>query len=119
MRKSIFITDMYHVLQYALYVHTNREWTSKFLKTTEAKEFLYPSKITYFGKTDDIENQVKNTSSPAYFLELFRKAVRNTGASKIHIFATLKEANKEYSTTIANMKTIAYANKLRYPEQAK
>ena len=126
MRRSIYTTDMYHALHYEIYRFTNRsdDFT---VNAQPTKDNLYPFRMTSFKTTYDIDQKLdedltasNKVYSPAIIIDRFRKALSTTGASKVHIFATLKNDNsQDVRTTIANMKTIAYANRLRYQNQPK
>jgi hypothetical protein len=110
MRKSIYTTDLYHVLRYAI---KNDDAKLEFFTLT-GKLFLYPAKVTSFTSDADIEAKAKDDTSPAILLSRFRTVLKTSGASKLHVFATLKTDDPEDDRmTIANMKTIAYANRLR------
>ena len=109
MRKSIYTSDMYHALRYEIYRVTSRSNAFEFRRQPASN--LYPFNITSFNPNDI---NLKSTS-PTIIIDRLRKALSTTRANKLHVFATLRTDNPtDDRTTLSNMKTIAYANRLRY-----
>lgn len=135
MRKSIYTTDLYHVLRYAIEKRLTNSSTLEFQteeksKEKQTKQYLYPSKATGFTRFADIDDKIKDTTSPAILLDRFNTTFNETKANKIHVFATLPQQVElpkqdkllltpdQTRYMVATMKTIAYANRLRYPKPA-
>jgi hypothetical protein len=105
MRNSIYTTDMYHALRYII--------TRRYSFETQTNSNLYPFKTTSFESEAELVKDSTNETKPAIIINQFKKALSTTGAQTLHVFATLKETtSNDDRTTIANMKTIAYANRL-------
>jgi hypothetical protein len=118
MRQSIYTTDLYHLLRYAIESNKRKQSEKPKLTTTfdfyaqTTSDYLYPSKITSFKSKQAIDKAIK--FSPAIIIDLFRTALTTTGASKVHLFATLPDqSTPSDSLTIKIMKLIAYANRLK------
>ena len=121
MHKSIYTTDLYHLLRYAIESEKNIKNTLDFYTSTvfNTSDFLYPSKVASFMTEEAIGKAIKDKqnmpSSPAIIIDRFRTALTTTSASKIHIFATLPDQSTPSDRlTIVTMKLIAYANRLIY-----
>jgi hypothetical protein len=133
MRKSIYTTDLYHIVRYAIEMLLTNNSTLEFQtegerkdkKEIQPKQYLYPSKVTSFTSYADIEANAKNDTRPAILLDRFNTAFTAKGTNKIHIFATLPQpvelplTSEQIRYVVATMKTIAYANRLRYPKAVK
>lgn len=126
MRQSIYTTDLYHLLRYAIESNGRKQseplFTTFDFYTQKSGDRLYPAKIASVQNIKQLETTINKVqirdmpSNPVIIINRFRTTLTTTGASKVYVFATLPDQSAPSDLlTIKIMKLIAYANRLRYP----